>query len=178
MTPATDYPDRYDLACAMVKHGARLKLVHMETGIKLPTLRDIYIRLHKKPPPKGQPRQSLRRAFRNVRAYKEGVFFADCLRIAMDGCEPGNRALAILDAYVLYRHTLSGGVVNITTAWLVADRLQSGAIATAQCPHCKATILLNVRNVKIERCAVCKTAPDKNSKPMQRSDGNEYKTLS
>jgi hypothetical protein len=129
----------------------------METGVKLSTLRNLYVRTHGRQPPKGQPRQSLRRTFRDARAYKEGVLFCDCLRIAMDGVEQDARASAILDAYALYKFTLPKGVIDIAAAWLIADGLQSGVIATAQCRHCKASILLNVRKVRSERCAVCKT---------------------
>ena len=82
--------------------------------------------------------------------------FAVCFQLVdSDNREKGDIS-TVMTAYDLFKRTRPASQLDFSAAWVIARDLRSQQISLVKCGHCGASVLLNVRETKHERCAVCK----------------------
>ena len=151
--------DAETLALAMLKHGARVGVVHWATGLKSTVLAGWYRQLHGRAPPRGPLPDSagsmIRTRTEHAAASLFGVVYAEHRRDGAIGRMIDPQLL--VRAYELYLALIDGphaGVLGINQAWIVARDLRAGLAAIAWCPSCEARYIA-MRDAILIGCPLC-----------------------
>jgi flagellar transcriptional activator FlhC len=148
--------NQQSLALELLKRHARISIVHKETGIPKPLLRNTYRELHGRSSRPGALKYSTQGLTRTSRKYKEVTLFAVCFeKVASKSRE--NDIRKVISAFDIYKKSYPSSQLDFSAAWVVARDQQLGITHIVKCLHCGAAVLLNAREDYSERCGVCKT---------------------
>lgn len=144
------------LALELLKRHARISIVHKETGIPKPLLRNTYRDLHGRSSRPGALKYSTQGLTRTIKKYKEVTLFAVCFeKVASKSRE--NDIRKAISAFDIYKKSYPSSQIDFSAAWVIARALLQGITQIIKCNHCGAAVLLNAREDASERCSVCKT---------------------
>ena len=144
------------LALELLKRHARISIIHKETGIPKPLLRNTYRELHGRSSRPGALKYSTQGLTRTSRKYKEVTLFAVCFeKVASKSWE--NNIRKVISAFDIYKKSYPASQLDFSSAWVVARDQQLGITHIVKCHHCGAAVLLNAREDDLERCGVCKS---------------------
>lgn len=145
-----------ELALALLRHGARVGVVHWATGLKVDVLAGWYRHLHGRAPPRGPMPNSassmIRTRTEQVHASLFGVIYTGHPR---DGAS--DRAIdlqGLVHAYELYRSLTREATLSINAAWILARDLRAGLASIGWCATCNAAYLALSESILIG-CPLC-----------------------
>ena len=144
------------LALELLKRHARISIVHKETGIPKPLLRNTYRDLHGRSSRPGALKYSTQGLTRTIKKYKEVTLFAVCFEKVVCKSRESDIRKAI-SAFDIYKKSYPASQLDFSAAWVIARDLLQGITQIIKCHHCGAAVLLNAREDASERCGVCKT---------------------
>ena len=145
-----------ELALALLRHGARVGIVHWATGLKLDVLAGWYRHLHGRAPPRGPLPDSsgsmIRTRTEQVHASLFGVIYTGHHR---DGAS--DRAIdlrGLVCAYELYLALTREATLSINAAWILARDLRAGLASIGWCTACHAPYIALTESILIG-CPLC-----------------------
>ena len=144
------------LALELLKRHARISIVHKETGIPKPLLRNTYRDLHGRSSRPGALKYSSQGLTRTIKKYKEVTLFAVCFEKVVCKSRESDIRKAI-SAFDIYKKSYPASQLDFSAAWVIARDLLQAITKIIKCHHCGAAILTNARENMIERCEVCKS---------------------
>ena len=154
---------RFDTAVKLIHRGLRLSIVSHVTGIHIKTLRPLHREILGYRPPSGQlPSTSGILSTRSAQAMAS-VMAALYQSAGGDGIYRQIDMEALLAAHDLYLE-LSKSVIlrvssdkplDITQAWIIARDIQTGAVYSKCCSHCRIRYLCAVACRLPPSCPIC-----------------------
>lgn len=144
------------LAIELLKRHAKIKIVHQVTEIPIKLLRQTYRQLHGRSPSRGSIKFSTRGLTGSRRKYNDVTLFAVCYRAALKK-QADSQIQTLITAFDAYKKSYPSGQLDFSAAWVVSQDIRNKKVQVSTCPHCRAWILLNAREDRSERCAVCKS---------------------
>ena len=140
-----------ELALALLRHGARVGIVHWATGLKLDVLAGWYRHLHGRAPPRGPLPDSsgsmIRTRTEQVHASLFGVIYT---RHDREGAS--ERAIdlrGLVYAYELYLALTREATLSINAAWILARDLRAGLASIGWCTACHAPYIALTESILI-----------------------------
>jgi flagellar transcriptional activator FlhC len=143
------------LAIELLKRHAKVKIVHLTTGIPIRLLRRTYRQLHGRSPSRGSIKFSTRGLTRSRNKYKDVTMFAVCYRAALNK-QADSQIQTLITAFDAYKKSYPAGQLDFSAAWVVAQDIQDKKVLISTCTNCRAWVLLNARDEQ-NRCEICKT---------------------
>ena len=145
-----------ELALALLRHGARVGIVHWATGLKLDVLAGWYRHLHGRAPPRGPLPDSsgsmIRTRTEQVHASLFGVIYT---RHDREGASERVIDLrGLVCAYELYLALTREATLSINAAWILARDLRAGLASIGWCTACHAPYIALTESILIG-CPLC-----------------------
>lgn len=147
-----------ELALALLRHGARVGLVHWATGLKTSVLAGWYREIHGRAPPRGPMPESTGSMIRTRTEH----LFASLFGVIYAGQQKGSGSERVIDTRTLvraYEIHLSmtdepETTLTINKAWIIARDLRAGLASVAWCRTCEAHYI-ELRESILTGCPLC-----------------------
>lgn len=157
-----DKLNQYSLAVELINRHARIAVIVNETKVPKKLIKKTYRELIGRSGSSGPIRNSSRGLIRNSARYKEATLFAVIFKVA-DQNNKVNNIYNVIEAFDFYKKTSPSGLLDFTTAWIVARDIKLKNLIIIKCPHCGSSVLLNLINeTSIDRCCVCRSSMKNN----------------
>ncbi|MGZ4959139.1 MAG: FlhC family transcriptional regulator [Methylomonas sp.] len=144
------------LAIELLKRHAKIKIVHQATEIPIKLLRQTYRQLHGRSPSRGSIKFSTHGLTGSRRKYKDVTLFAVCYSAALNK-QADSQIQTLITAFDAYKKSYPSGQLDFSAAWVVAQDIKDKKVQISTCTNCRAWVLLNAREDRSERCAICKS---------------------
>jgi len=163
-----------ELALSLLRHGARVGVVHWATGLKVDVLAGWYRQIHGRAPPRGpMPENSgsmIRTRTEQLYASLFGVIYTGHHKDSASGRMIDPESL--VRAYEMYLSLTDGpaAALSINNAWILARDLRAGLASIAWCPACQAHYIAPSESI-LMGCPLCALYSRTGGRSGRRPDG-------